>query len=413
MPENGFLMLAPVRHRCEKGLQQTLSEGGRVAIRFTEGDAIHFARFVLIPDPARGVDRQRLLFASDFDGPIEAHLEKIQRLTADLPGIWTTLEGFDQGVDLVKFMRRHAIRPDACYRAFPGTTLEALRRATKVHSAFQSELEAPDPIQRPRRPGLADARRIGRCLRSAWALLRGPFRAVSRGWRMSVELTKRARRHRFHDLWFAGLRIGATLSRLPSLRFINLVLENRLQPPAHTYSQADPGGVALNHIPEDARRQNELTLLTEVRPESLPRLRAVLALIDLYGSHLSGPGSLLGISTIHTVRWVLIDHGQRLLMVSNYDNSWEHYIDEFAEMILSGLDAIWSSAPDYPQAGAQDVAALKQFLRRHQCHAQLFHSAFDETSILNLKDSLEFATWTHPVLRFRACVESLLRGVHP
>jgi hypothetical protein len=100
-------------------------------------------------------------------------------------------------------------------------------------------------------------------------------------------------------------------------------------------------------------------------------------------------------------------------MVSNYDNSWEHYIDEFAEMILSGLDAIWSSAPDYPQAGAQDVAALKQFLRRHQCHAQLFHSAFDETSILNLKDSLEFATWTHPVLRFRACVESLLRGVHP
>jgi histidinol-phosphate/aromatic aminotransferase/cobyric acid decarboxylase-like protein len=151
---------------------------------------------------------------------------------------------------------------------------------------------------------------------------------------------------------------------------------------------APPGGP-----PEDAILQNQLTLLTDVRPEHLARLRAVLALIDLYGRRLSPPGSLVGISTIHSVRWTLLDEGRRLLMVSNYDGTWENYIDEFAEMILSGLDALWTSAPDNPRAGAQDVAALKQFLRRHQAPANVFYCAYPEASVLNLTDDLAFARW--------------------
>ena len=86
-------------------------------------------------------------------------------------------------------------------------------------------------------------------------------------------------------------------------------------------------------------------------------------------------------------------------MVSNYDNTWENYIDEFAEMILSGLDALWHSAPDYPEAGAQDVAALKQFLRRHQVPANAFYSAVPETSVLNLQHTLEFVAWFGPLIR--------------
>jgi len=119
----------------------------------------------------------------------------------------------------------------------------------------------------------------------------------------------------------------------------------------------------------------------------------VLALIDLYGRRLSTPGSLVGISTIHTVRWALLDGGKRVLLASNYDGTWENYIDEFAEMILSGLNALWTSAPDFPLAGAQDVAALKQFLRSHQVAANVFYSAYPATSVANLKQDLEFAFW--------------------
>ena len=56
------------------------------------------------------------------------------------------------------------------------------------------------------------------------------------------------------------------------------------------------------------------------------------------------PGSQIGISTIHFVRWLVIDDGRRLMMLSDYDGSWESYIDEFAELILSGLDAIWETS---------------------------------------------------------------------
>ena len=89
--------------------------------------------------------------------------------------------------------------------------------------------------------------------------------------------------------------------------------------------------------------QNQLTLVTVIRPGQTDRVRAVMAAIDSYARRLSPPGSLIGISTIHFVKWLVIDNGRRLMMVSDYDGSWESYIDEFAEMILSGLDAIWET----------------------------------------------------------------------
>jgi hypothetical protein len=112
---------------------------------------------------------------------------------------------------------------------------------------------------------------------------------------------------------------------------------------------------------EDQVAQNQLTLVTVVRPDRLPQLQAVLEVIDLYARRLAEQGSLVGIRTIHTVRWALLDGGKRLLLASNYDGPWENYIDEFAELILSGLDAIWESSYGFPELGAQDVAASKHF----------------------------------------------------
>jgi len=95
------------------------------------------------------------------------------------------------------------------------------------------------------------------------------------------------------------------------------------------------------------------------------------------------------ISTIHTVRWALLDGGKRLLMASNYDGTWENYIDEFAELILSGLDAIWDSSYSFPELGAQDVAAFKHFLRCHQAPANVFYSAYPAATVQNIQYALK------------------------
>jgi len=81
------------------------------------------------------------------------------------------------------------------------------------------------------------------------------------------------------------------------------------------------------------------------------------------------------------------DNGRRLMMVSDYDGSWESYIDEFAEMILSGLDAIWETARGYPPDGAADLPAFKRFLRTHQVPAEVFFSAYPRETILNIANN--------------------------
>jgi len=124
--------------------------------------------------------------------------------------------------------------------------------------------------------------------------------------------------------------------------------------------------------------------VTVVMPGQVDRVRAVMAAIDAFSKRLAPPGSLIGISTIHFVRWLLIDDGRRLMLVSDYDGSWESYIDEFAEMILSGLDAIWGTSYGRPPDGARDIPAFKRFLRSHQVPSDIFFSAYPNETVLNI-----------------------------
>ena len=151
----------------------------------------------------------------------------------------------------------------------------------------------------------------------------------------------------------------------------------------------------LNRVPpafrEDVVAQNQLTLITVVRAGQADRVRAVMSAIDSYSKRLAPPGSLIGISTIHFVRWLLIDNGRRLMLLSDYDGSWENYIDEFAELILSGLDAIWETSYGYPPDGASDLMAFKRFLRSHQVPSDVFYSAYPEETVLNIVKDRAFA----------------------
>ena len=89
------------------------------------------------------------------------------------------------------------------------------------------------------------------------------------------------------------------------------------------------------------------------------------------------------------VRWLVIDNGRRLMMVSDYDGSWENYIDEFAEMIASGLDALWETAIGLPLDGARDLPAFKHFLRTHQVPSDAFYSAYPDATVLNVQSETQ------------------------
>jgi hypothetical protein len=414
MPENGLIVIAPVCEGKEPSLLQTLNAfgndvqgtnlpkaGGQPRIDFAESSSIHFARLALMDDPGRGPGRKRLLLTTDFDGSEDDHIREIMRLTKQPQAIWGCCEGYQGPDTFAQFIHAHTVTPEAFYIAFRGDALPRLRACVGLNEFFQ--LWLADPAGEKVLKAWPVISRVGNALHKLGHVLWFPFDVLFRAISSVLEVIGLMATLGPRNVFEAAKSINQTIDQEWWVRLLNFIFSNWPPPAGSPYSRANPkpppNPIPAGYPPENAILQNQLTLVTEIKPESLARLRAVLALIDLYGRRLSTPGSLVGISTIHTVRWAIFDGGKRVMLASNYDGTWENYIDEFAEMILSGLNALWTSAPDFPVSGAQDVAALKQFLRLHQVPANAFYSAYPAASVLNLKDDLQFSFWFGWILR--------------
>jgi hypothetical protein len=397
MPSDGLIVIVPVKVGTEEALRLTLNRIGHdirgrrmeagleePRIDFPSSRTLHFARLALLEHPKAGPGRKRLLLVTDYEGSWEAHVAELISLTTDPDAIWGCCEGYTDSDHFDEFIRAHTVSPQAYYIALPGFTLDRIREL------IQSRLQQDTWL-----PNLPGRSFVGKLLNMGADLAKFPL--------AGLDILGLVWQHGPFNTLMAARQVNATLDRIWYIRLFNLLTLNSHPAPTHRYSQApvdsanytpDPGDEVTppsawdEAPPEDLVSQNQLTLVTVVRPEQARRLHAVLGVIDLYGRRLAEPGSLIGISTIHTVRWALLDNDRRLLLASNYDGPWENYIDEFAELILSGLDAIWSSSLGYPIAGAQDVEALKHFLRSHQVPANAFYSAIPQATLLNIVDAL-------------------------
>jgi hypothetical protein len=425
MPPGSLIFLAPVRPGLESSLGDLLQEvgddvrGRRLAenpdgfhIHFTRSQRIHFARLALVQDPQGQEDRTRLLYASVFDGRLRDHLHELTEVVTDPDRLWRHCVGYTGVADFADFVRAHSHEPDAFYVAFRDGSVERVHRELALRRRIQQMVDA-DPVRgvasverlltRERRRSRRPLRLLLSLGRRGGAALKRVGRAIPIVW----DVSRAVARYGFGTVWHASRTILATLDRYPAVRIFNRLTRNRLPPMGSHHSAltpdrcgavrdpprrnaVDPGELPPSHR-EDAVAQNQLTLLTGVEPELLPRLGAVLAAVDTLAKRLSPPGSLTGISTIHFVRWVILDEGRSLLMVSDYDGSWENYIDEFAEMILSGLDAIWGGAGGAPPDGARDLPAFKDFLRAHQVPARVFYSAYPGTTTQNILSNRKLA----------------------
>lgn len=149
-------------------------------------------------------------------------------------------------------------------------------------------------------------------------------------------------------------------------------------------------------IKQSNRIQNELTVVTRIKPGLFRylMLRAVLWLIGIVAKLERGP--LVGIPTIHFARWVILDDGKRLLFTSNYDGLWERYIDDFIDKAAVGMTWIWRNCEGFPptnfwgtKGGARDVKAFKQYILDHQIIAQVFYRAYPDLTVDNLLNDNE------------------------
>jgi hypothetical protein len=98
-------------------------------------------------------------------------------------------------------------------------------------------------------------------------------------------------------------------------------------------------------------------------------------------------GGLLGLSIIHFARWVMIrredwpDFGQPrdplqndyMLFCSNFNGTWDQYIDAFSDGLPNGLDLFWYSSTKYPRS--IPITPFKNYIRANQVDTDYYYNA--------------------------------------
>jgi len=111
-------------------------------------------------------------------------------------------------------------------------------------------------------------------------------------------------------------------------------------------------------------------------------------------------GGLLGLSIIHFARWVIIrrdqwpDLGQGrpklrndyMLFVSNFNGTWDQYIDAFSDGIPNGLDLFWYSSTKYP--GSIPITPFKTYIRANQIDCDYYYNATPGAAQRDIKAAL-------------------------
>lgn len=115
--------------------------------------------------------------------------------------------------------------------------------------------------------------------------------------------------------------------------------------------------------------------------------RPVLALVFLAGRRLTFTlKKLQQLSFIHYARWAVIPRfpdGERrhyayLFFESNFNGTWDQYIDAFSEVVPTRMKAIWGSSYGFP--GPLPAEPFKAYIRRNEYVANHYWSAYPGAS---------------------------------
>ena len=127
------------------------------------------------------------------------------------------------------------------------------------------------------------------------------------------------------------------------------------------------------------------------------------------------PGSIQKLSFIHFARWGLIrripDFGQpreRLrqplfMFESNYNGTFEEYIDAFAYILTSGMHLFWGSSYGFP--GPKPSTPFKGYIHANEYVAQHYYSAYPTATTTMIVSALELDE-NHREFRDRAASSS-------
>ncbi|MCJ2186481.1 hypothetical protein [Novosphingobium beihaiensis] len=112
---------------------------------------------------------------------------------------------------------------------------------------------------------------------------------------------------------------------------------------------------------------------------------------------------LLGLGLIHFARWVIIRRDQwpqmgqppaslandYMLFCSNFNGTWDQYIDAFADGIPGGLDLFWYASSKYPNS--IPITPFKGYIRANQIDTNYYYNATPGSGQRDIKLALKLS----------------------
>ena len=144
---------------------------------------------------------------------------------------------------------------------------------------------------------------------------------------------------------------------------------------------------------ENFGAQNHMAATSTIKPGWLRRLSLRLGLwvAGQLAAHFSAPGSLGQIGAIHFARWLVLPGTNKLLFRSNFDGTWEEYLEEFIALAYQGVNGIWSNTIGFPRTrnlfsgGARDSDRLRRWTRRQQHPTRVWYSAYPSLTLTRIR----------------------------
>jgi hypothetical protein len=140
---------------------------------------------------------------------------------------------------------------------------------------------------------------------------------------------------------------------------------------------------------EDQIVQNHLASMVLVKPGMLRGflIRTALRLLKFAVPIQAWNGYLGSMRTIHFAHWTLVGNSGRLLFLSNFDGSWQSYLDDFVDKAARGLTLAWGNCVGFPRTedlilqGAVHGTQFKAWARQSQTQNILWYSAYPDLTV--------------------------------
>ena len=353
----------------------------QTAIPFNALAMLHFCSFTVFADPNFG---PYLVFESNIDGSPKAYIKTICAFAApalhEIYGFCPDYRSVD--VDpayLRRYLRRRIVRAAAAFAGNVGRSAQRIRDEAELVARIENFLDGYEVA-----PG-ASAEAIV-------AAVRDDVRCDAKWdwvWHPAPRLSLADRVSRWLGLTCPLVLALALLPfcLIPVAAYLIALRRRERTDPIDIPGPSETQLAALTSR-EDKIVQNHMASLCYLKPGAFRRwtLKFVLYAANVV-ARVSTNGTLSGLDSLHFAHWSLIDGDTRLLFLTNYDGSWENYLDDFIDKAAIGLTAIWSNTLNFPRTsflvlgGARDERRFKAIARTTQAYTNLWYSAYPELTV--------------------------------